>query len=338
MRASVPFSVLDGAPVAEGSRPSDALRNSVEVARRAEFWGYRRLWVTEHHSMPGVAASAPAVILAHLAAVTTRIRLGSGGVMLPNHAPLAVVEQFGTLEALAPGRIDLGLGRAPGAVRATADALRRGSSQEPDFVAMLAELLAFFDGSFPAAHPYSQIEAVPGRGEKPELWLLGSSTSSAEIAGVLGLPFAFAHHFSPANTLPAVAAYRERFRASPVLEAPYVMIAAAVMCADADDEARYLHGSTELYTLRLSRGSLGRVPSPDEAASYLYTETERQFLSGVAGAHIVGNPETVATGLDQLDRVNRGRRNHAGFWRLGSHGPLAFVRVGCRVGWLVRLM
>ena len=153
---------------------------------------------------------------------------------------------------------------------------------------MLAELLAFFDGSFPAAHPYSQIEAVPGRGEKPELWLLGSSTSSAEIAGVLGLPFAFAHHFSPANTLPAVAAYRERFRASPVLEAPYVMIAAAVMCADADDEARDLHGSTELYTLRLSRGSLGRVPSPDEAASYLYTETERQFLSGIAGLTLWG--------------------------------------------------
>lgn len=175
LRASVPFSVLDGAPVAEGCRPSDALRHSVEVAQHAETWGYRRVWVTEHHSMPGVAASAPAVILAHLAAVTDRIRLGSGGVMLPNHAPLAVVEQFGTLEALAPGRIDLGLGRAPGAVRATAEALRRGGSGSgDDFVAMLAELLAFFDGSFPRAHPYNQIEAVPGLGDKPAIWLLGS--------------------------------------------------------------------------------------------------------------------------------------------------------------------
>ena len=318
LRASVPFSVLDGAPVAEGCRPSDALRHSVEVAQHAETWGYRRVWVTEHHSMPGVAASAPAVILAHLAAVTDRIRLGSGGVMLPNHAPLAVVEQFGTLEALAPGRIDLGLGRAPGAVRATAEALRRGGSGSgDDFVAMLAELLAFFDGSFPRAHPYNQIEAVPGLGDKPAIWLLGSSASSAQIAGALGLPFAFAHHFSPANTLPAVAMYRERFRPSDTLAKPYVMIAAALMCADTDEEARFLHGSTELYTLRLSRGSLGRVPSPEEAAAYRYTPTEREFPPGDRRGPCRGEPRDRDRRVGPPHRADRCRRGDGGLGRVG---------------------
>jgi luciferase family oxidoreductase group 1 len=298
---SVPFSVLDGASVAEGSSPGEALRNSIDLAQRAEALGYRRFWVTEHHSMPGVATSAPAVILAHLAAVTDHIRLGSGGVMLPNHAPLVVAEQFGTLEAFAPGRIDLGLGRAPGADQRTAAALGRSLGQGgDDFVPMLAELLAFFDGTFPAGHPYANVHAVPGRGAKPAIWLLGSSGGSAQIAGVLGLPFAFAHHFSPANTLPALEIYRQHFRPSDVLEAPHVMIAAAVTCADTDEEAQWLHGSSKLYTLRLRKGDLGRVPSPAEAAEHRYTPEEQAFLRALTGAHIVGGPDTVTAGLDQL--------------------------------------
>ena len=297
----VPISVLDGVPVAEGSTPSDALRNSIDVAKRVEDWGYRRLWVTEHHSMPGVAASAPAVLLSYLASVTDRIRLGSGGVMLPNHAPLVVAEQFGTLEAFAPGRIDLGLGRAPGADQRTAQALRRNAAgTDEEFVTTLLELQAFFQGSFPEGHPYHNVQAVPGEGNVPEFWLLGSSGYSAQIAGALGWPFVFAHHFSPANTLPSVELYRESFRPSARLREPYVMIAVAAMCADSDDGAHFLHGSTELYTLRLRHGYLGRVPTPDEAAKYTYTPAEKDFLRGIAGAHIVGSPETVAAGLDKV--------------------------------------
>ena len=300
LRRTIPFSVLDGASVGDGSTTTEALRNSVDLARRAEAWGYHRYWVTEHHSMPGVATSAPAVILAHLAAVTDHIRLGSGGVMLPNHAPLVIAEQFGTLEAYAPGRIDLGIGRAPGGDQSTAAALRRPNGGAEEFVAMLAELLAFFDGTFPDGHALRNVQAVPGLGVKPAIWLLGSSGSGAQLAGMLGLPFAFAHHFAPANTIPAVRLYREHFRPSPELAEPHVMIAAAVTCADTDDDARWVHGSSRLYTLRFRDGNLGRIPRPEVAAQYRFTPEDEDFLRGLNSAHIVGSPATVTAGLDQL--------------------------------------
>src|SRR5262245_5513234 len=193
----VPLSVLDLAPVGEGSTPERALRGSLALVQRAERLGYHRYWVAEHHNMPGIASSAPAVLIAHLASVTEHIRLGSGGVMLPNHAPLVIAEQFGMLEALHPGRIDLGMGRAPGTDQLTAAARRRGlSPRDPDLPAMLGELLGFFHGSFPEDHPYRQITAVPARGNQPDLWLLGSSDYSARLAGLLGWPFSFAHHFA----------------------------------------------------------------------------------------------------------------------------------------------
>lgn len=302
LQRAIPLSVLDLAPVSEGSRPGDALRNSTELVQRAEGWGYKRLWVAEHHNMPGIASSAPAVVLAHLASATERIRLGSGGVMLPNHAPLAVAEQFGTLVALHPGRIDLGLGRAPGTDQLTAAALRRSTDLRggDDFAPMLGELLAFFDGSFPEDHPYHRIHAVPGEGDKPAIWLLGSSGYSAQLAGILGLPFAFAHHFSAANTLPALALYRDHFKPSDTLSEPYAMIGAAVVVADTDEEARYLHGSSQLQMLRLRTGRPGRVPSPQEAAEYHFTPMEKETVRAATGSHIVGSPATVTEGLDRL--------------------------------------
>jgi luciferase family oxidoreductase group 1 len=302
LQRPIPLSVLDLAPVSEGSGPGDALRNSIDLVQRAEAWGYNRLWVAEHHNMTGIASSAPAVVLATLAAASDRIRLGSGGVMLPNHAPLAVAEQFGTLEALYPGRIDLGLGRAPGTDQLTASALRRSTEggSGDDFPPMLGELLAFFEGSFPDDHPYHRIQAVPGQGNKPAIWLLGSSGYSAQVAGILGLPFAFAHHFSATNTLPALQLYRDRFQPSETLAEPYVMIGAAVVCAETDEEARFLHGSSKLQMLRLRTGRPGRVPTPEEAAEYHYTPMEKETVRSTTGSHIVGSPATVTEGLDRL--------------------------------------
>ena len=206
---NVRLSVLDLAPVPSGSTTGEALRNSLELARHVERLGYYRYWVAEHHNMPGIASSAPAVLIGHIADVTETIRVGSGGVMLPNHAPLTVAEQFGMLEAFHPGRIDLGIGRAPGTDQLTAAALRRTADLSAEtFPQDLGELIAFFHGTFPDDHPYSRITAVLAKDNVPELWLLGSSGYSAQVAGMLGLPFAFAHHFSPANTLPALALYR----------------------------------------------------------------------------------------------------------------------------------
>jgi luciferase family oxidoreductase group 1 len=224
--AGFPLSILDLATVGAGGTPAESLATSTELARRAEEWGYHRFWVAEHHGMPGVASSSPAVLLAHLAANTRTIRLGSGGVMLPNHAPLVVAEQFGMLHALHPGRIDLGLGRAPGTDQATAAALRRSAEVDPDeFPQQVAELTAFLDDDFPEGHPYRRIHAIPGEANapgagRPPIWLLGSSGFSAQLAGLLGLPFAFAHHFSAANTVPALDLYRSSFRPSEALDRP----------------------------------------------------------------------------------------------------------------------
>ncbi len=299
---SVPLSVLDLAPVSSGSTPSDALRNSTELAQLAERLGYTRYWLAEHHGMPGIASSAPAVLIAHLAGATSTLRVGSGGVMLPNHPPLVVAEQFGMLEALHPGRIDLGIGRAPGTDQNTARALRRtaGPLSADDFPEQLGELIAFFTGGFPAGHPYADVRAVPAAGNMPPIWLLGSSGYSAQVAGILGLPFAFAHHFSSENTLPALELYRSSFRPSAGRERPYAMIAAAVICAESDEQARELAAPSGLAMLRLRRGEPGTWPSPEETAAYRYSSLDREIIRSATSSYVVGGPETVRAGLDQL--------------------------------------
>jgi luciferase family oxidoreductase group 1 len=299
--SEVPLSVLDLAPVASGGSAREALRNSLELARHVERLGYLRYWVAEHHNMPGIASSAPAVLIGHIADATSSIRVGSGGVMLPNHAPLAVAEQFGMLEALHPGRVDLGIGRAPGTDQLTASALRRTVDlSAEDFPQALGELLGFFNGSFPETHPYSRITAVPAQGNAPEFWLLGSSGYSAQVAGYLGWPFAFAHHFSPANTLPALELYRGSFRPSASLQRPYAMVAVAVVCAETDERARWLAGPSALSFLRLRQGKPGLLPTPEEAAAYAYSEVELEMMHARLKDQIIGSPETVQRGLTEF--------------------------------------
>jgi luciferase family oxidoreductase group 1 len=299
---AVPLSVLDLAPVPDGSTAAQALHATIDLARRAERLGYRRFWVAEHHNMPGIASSAPPVLISHIADATTTMRVGSGGVMLPNHVSLVVAEQFGMLEALHPGRIDLGLGRAPGTDQVTAAALRRSPEalSADDFPDQLMDLLGWFTGRWPENHPFARITAVPGHGNLPAMWLLGSSGYSAQLAGLLGLPFAFAHHFSAANTLPALALYRQHFRPSATLERPYAMVAAAVICAETDERARFLAGSGALSFLRLRAGRPGPMPSPQEAADYPYNELERAFIEDRLATQIVGSPETVQRGIADL--------------------------------------
>jgi luciferase family oxidoreductase group 1 len=302
MTDAVPLSVLDLAPIGEGFDASVALRNSEQLARRAEQLGFHRYWVAEHHNMPGIASSSPAVLIAHLAAATREMRVGSGGVMLPNHAPLVVAEQFGMLEALHPGRIDLGIGRAPGTDPVTAMALRRAamSLTADEFPDELGALVGFFGGHFPDGHPYTRITAVPGRGNRPALWLLGSSDYSARLAGRLGWPFSFAHHFAAANTLPALAAYRAEFTPSVHLAQPYAMVAVSVICAPTEEEARWLAGPGRLSFLRLRSGRPGRFPTPEEAAQYQFTPAEREFVKGWTSSHVIGTPEQVRDGLRDL--------------------------------------
>jgi luciferase family oxidoreductase group 1 len=293
----VPLSVLDLAPVARGATSGEALRHTTELARRTEELGYHRFWVAEHHNMPAIASSAPAVLLAHLAANTSTIRLGSGGVMLPNHAPLVVAEQFGTLDALHPGRIDLGIGRAPGTDQVTALALRRtmeGLSAE-GFPRELADLMNYFSGAEPGP-----ITATPGRGQSPTVWLLGSSGFSAQLAGLLGLPFSFAHHFSAQNTLPALALYRQSFRPSRWLEQPYAMVAVNVVCAESDERAEWLAGPSSLSFLKLRSGRPEPLASPEEAAAYPYDELERDFVRQRRAGQAMGSPETVGRQLEEL--------------------------------------
>ena len=292
------LSVLDLATVASGSDPARALAESTELALAAEQLGYRRFWVAEHHGMPAVASSAPAVLIAHLAARTSSIRVGSGGVMLPNHSPLVIAEQFATLEALHPGRIDLGLGRAPGTDPVTARALRRDAALNADnFPEDVVELYHYLaDSGGPPPRP----AAVPGRGYLPEMWLLGSSLFSAQLAGHLGLPFAFAYHFSPGPLDEAVAAYRERFRPSPLLDAPRLMVAVAVICAPDEEEARWLSGASALSILQLHTGRLGPLPSPEDAAAYRFSDVERAHVERVMSTHVIGDPDRVVAGLSGL--------------------------------------
>ncbi|MFD3735383.1 LLM class flavin-dependent oxidoreductase [Streptomyces sp. NPDC058632] len=338
------LSVLDLVTVGAGHTASDALRTSVDLARLAEARGFHRYWVAEHHSMPGVASSSPAVILAHLAAYTERIRLGSGGVMLPNHAPLVIAEQFGTLEAMAPGRIDLGLGRAPGTDGATAAALRRTELPQAlgsdDFPQQLAELTRFLDDDFPDGHPYRRIHAVPGPVQatspggvqsphRPPVWLLGSSGFSARLAGVLGLPFAFAHHFSAQNTIPALDLYRESFSPSGVLEKPYALIGVSALATEDEKEARRQVLAAALNMVRLRTGRPGLVPTPEEAEAHPFSPMEQDFIDSWNANVVHGTPDEVRAGLDDLhkrtgaDELMITANAHSGDVRLRSYELIA---------------
>ena len=341
--APVPLSVLDLVTVGAGRTATEALRTGVEIARLAEARGFYRYWVAEHHSMPGVASSSPAVILAHLAAHTERVRLGSGGVMLPNHAPLVIAEQFGTLEAMAPGRVDLGLGRAPGTDGATAAALRRTdrlNEGADDFPQQLAELIRFLDDDFPDGHPYSRIHAVPGPVQgtspggvqsthRPPVWLLGSSGFSARLAGTLGLPFAFAHHFSAQNTVPALELYRDSFRPSAVLDAPYALIGVSALATDDEKEARRQVLAAALNMVRLRTGRPGLVPAPEEAEAYDFSPMEREFVQSWNANVVHGTADEVRTGLDDLqkrtgaDELMITANAHGGDVRLRSYELIA---------------
>jgi luciferase family oxidoreductase group 1 len=299
---SVPLSILDLAPVGVGGTARDAVRASIELARHADELGFTRFWLAEHHSMPGIASSAPAVLIGAVAAATKHIRVGSGGVMLPNHAPLVVAEQFGTLAALHPGRIDLGLGRAPGTDRQTAAALRRSAEQlgPDDFPQQLGELACFLAGEFPDGHPYQSIRAVPHADEVPPIWLLGSSLYSAELAGMLGLPFAFAHHFSATHTLPALERYRTGFRPSAALDQPYAIVTVQAVCAADDDTAERIALPAALSFLRLRQGRPGQLPTPEQAAAHPWSPEERAFVAQRGEGQAIGGPDAVREALTKL--------------------------------------
>ncbi|MGG3468921.1 LLM class flavin-dependent oxidoreductase [Neobacillus pocheonensis] len=283
------YSVLDLSPIIEGGAPTDSLRNTLDLARHVEKWGYNRYWLAEHHNMPGIASSATSVVIGHVAAGTTSIRVGSGGIMLPNHAPLVIAEQFGTLESLFPGRIDLGLGRAPGTDQLTAHALRRDRrSDGQDFPEQLGELRDYFNSS-----RKNYVRAIPGEGLNIPIWLLGSSGFSAQLAGQLGLPFSFASHFSPEYTNPALALYRSNFRPSAALEKPYAMVGVNVIAADTDEEAKWLSTSMQQQFLALIRNNPGKLQPPVENIDDLCSDYEKSLLAGRLSTTIIGSPETV---------------------------------------------
>ncbi|MBV9592986.1 MAG: LLM class flavin-dependent oxidoreductase [Actinobacteria bacterium] len=296
MISAPPLSVLDLATVSAHASTTEALRNTTRLAQRAEQLGYRRFWVAEHHNMPGIASSAPAVLIAHLAANTSAIRVGSGGVMLPNHSPLVVAEQFGMLESLHPGRIDLGVGRAPGTDQRTALALRRtpeGLSAEnfPD---------EFLDVVRMLAGDARLLRAMPTAEGMPEIWLLGSSDFSARLAGLVGLPFCFAHHFSSANTDVALAAYRSSFQPSQWLDAPHVMICASVTCAPTSQEAARLARPGWISFLSMRSGRPVAMPSVEEAAEREFSEFEEAFIAERRRGQLIGSPDEIETLLREL--------------------------------------
>ncbi len=300
--SKLPLSVLDVVPVRSGSNAREAMVETLDLARHVDALGYHRYWFAEHHGMPGIASAAPAVLVGQVAAATKTIRVGSGGVMLPNHSSLVVAEQFGTLEALFPGRIDLGLGRAPGTDQATMKVLRRTPRPplEDEFPEQLMELFGFFSGHFPTGHPYKNIRAVPATGNQPPIWLLGSSDYSAQLAGALGLPFAFAHHFSKEQTLPALRAYRACFKPSDVLKKPYAMVAALAVLADSDREAERLALPNALAFLRLRRGEPGLYPTVAEAEAHPWTPMELEFAADRMDGNLVGGPQRARAQVEKL--------------------------------------
>jgi luciferase family oxidoreductase group 1 len=295
----IPFSILDLSPVPMGSSVAQALRNTIDLARRAEGWGYQRYWLAEHHSLPGVASAATSIVIAQVAAATSSIRVGAGGIMLPNHAPLVIAEQFGTLESLFPGRIDLGLGRAPGADQATARALRRNLASNPDeFPQDVMELIQYFA----PAEPGQRIVAVPGAGLRVPLWILGSSLFGAQVAAALGLPFAFASHFAPAAMMDAIAIYRQRFRASAQLQRPYVMLGFNVFAADSDEEARLLATSMQQAFVNLRSGQPTQLPPPVAGYEKQLPGNAKALLADVLSCAAIGAPATVDKALRDFVR------------------------------------
>jgi luciferase family oxidoreductase group 1 len=292
--AETPLSVLDLAQVRQGESPSDAFRDTLDLARHAEKWGYKRYWLAEHHNIPGVACSATSVLIGYVAGATSTIRVGSGGIMLPNHAPIVIAEQFGTLEALYPGRIDLGLGRAPGGDLAVTRALRRGlGSQGDDFPLLLAELRGFLA----PLQPGQTVRAVPGMGTDLPIWLLGSSGFSAQLAAQLGLPFAFASHFQPDNLLAALDIYRSNFEPG-VLQEPYTMAGVPVVVADTDEEAHYLATTPQQMFLNLIRNRPGPLVPPVKKLDW--NSLEEAAVASKMRAAVVGSPETARQKLEDF--------------------------------------
>jgi luciferase family oxidoreductase group 1 len=290
------FSLLDLAPIREGSDAADAFRAARNLARHAETSGYYRYWLAEHHNLPGIGSAATSVLIGHVAAATTRIRVGAGGIMLPNHAPLIVAEQFGTLESLFPGRIDLALGRAPGSDPATARALRRYFEAADSFPEDLLELMSYFA----PADSSQRVHAIPGAGLSVPLYLLGSSTFSATLAAKLGLPFAFASHFAPEYLHPALEIYRRNFSPSAQLRQPYTIIGAGLYAADTDAEARRIFSSAQLQTLNLLRNRPGKLPPPTDKIEAIWTPDERIAIQHRTRYAIVGSPETVERRLGEI--------------------------------------
>jgi luciferase family oxidoreductase group 1 len=296
------LSVLDVSPVSSGSDGARALRNTLELARLVDRLGYERYWLAEHHNLPSIASSAPEIMIGHVANVTERIRVGAGGIMLPNHAPLKVAETFRVLEALHPERIDLGIGRAPGTDPVTATALRRSQDglEAEDFPQRFGELLAFSGDGFPEEHPYRSVIAMPSDVGLPPIWLLGSSGYSARAAGQMGLGYAFAAHFSPADPAPAMLAYRESFEPSENFERPSAVLAVAVICGETDEHAEELASSMELAWVRMRSGNPGPLPSPEEALAYPYTPAERRLADAYRSMQVVGEPRTVRARMEVL--------------------------------------
>ena len=289
-----PLSVLDLAFIVDGSTPGVALRNSLDLAQHVERWGYQRFWLAEHHNAIGIASAATAVVIEHVAAGTETIRVGAGGIMLPNHAPIVIAEQFGTLEALHPGRIDLGLGRAPGTDRLTIHALRRDLESADTFPQDVIELQRYLAD----VEPGQLVRATPGAGSKVPLWILGSSLFGAQLAALLGLPYAFASHFAPDALLPALEVYRSTFKPSEQLQEPYAMVGANAIVADDDATARRLFTSAQQSFTNIFRGTRGQLPPPiDDIEAYL-TPLEKERASGMLARSFVGSPETVRAGLD----------------------------------------
>ena len=290
----IPFSILDLSPIPRGGLPADALRNTLALAQRADKLGYQRYWLAEHHNMPGIASAATSIVIGYVAGGTQRIRVGSGGVMLPNHSPLVVAEQFGTLASLYPGRIDLGLGRAPGTDMITARALRRDIATSGDeFPQDVQELQSYFA----PAEPKRRIRAVPGAGIEVPIWLLGSSLFSAQLAAMLGLPFAFASHFAPDAMVQAVEMYRSGFQPSAQLDKPYAMLAANVLAADTDKEARRQFTSQQQSFINLRRGMPTQVPPPIDDMDAYWSPAEKAMVDHSLAVAFVGSAETVERGL-----------------------------------------
>lgn len=324
----IPFSVLDLSPIVEGGDAALSFRNTLDLARHAERWGYRRYWLAEHHGMPGVASAATAVLIGHVAGGTSTIRVGAGGIMLPNHSPLVIAEQFGTLESLYPGRIDLGLGRAPGSDPATARALRRNLTSDADeFPRDVVELMEYF-----APPAGAKITAVPGAGLNVPVWILGSSLFGAQLAASLGLPYAFASHFAPEQLLPALSLYRANFRPSRHLDKPYVMLGCNVIAAPTDDEADFLASSLQQAIVNLRSGRPTRLPKPMQGYWASIDDQKRYLLQHVLSCSAVGSPDTVRsfladfieqTGADEL-MITSQVHDHA--LRLRSYEITAGVR------------